>query len=600
MSSKSSLYKIFQLKKGEKMKQILLIPILTLFVSCGGNQPNIAQIQAQKERQAKIQAQKERQAQIQAQKEKRAISLNENFSKKRENALISYLDTNRPNLSISYSKKPFAKVSQQTQKYFNIFQITKIPKEISTPKLPEVENLEKGRFEKTVEFRQRVQMALDKREAELFRIQKKYREDVENRNRVVQILSSVNSKAETLNSSFKNRAVEWAISDVMGNFEVSPKDYDADRELLLATVSATNSNYKKDITFKVSPQKAEKIWQNPKSVLANIDFKISGSQISVRDIKVDGVSANLGGEFQKVEKVEFAIRNTNKDFSSKQFSLQSANLKDYRVDRTQFIETKFLDDLPSLLAKTPKAKIDDRKWAFVVGVEEYKDADVVPFSKRSAEMFGKVLTHSLGVKKRNIYSLIGRDASTTAIKDSMRKMLQNVKSGDTIYFYYSGHGVPSNDGKAYILPQDKFVDFVHEDKKLQLDQIYLDLTGSKAQKVVAFVDSCFSGKTGAENDETLFKGKGTAGIYARDIKTEFDKDRMAVLTAGSNTQFSNMFEDKGHRLFSYFLMKAILEGKKSLDSIFSTVKVNVDDTSNGMGDRYRQTPQIDGNSKLDL
>ncbi|EJF07391.1 hypothetical protein ThvES_00004740 [Thiovulum sp. ES] len=58
------------------------------------------------------------------------------------------------------------------------------------------------------------------------------------------------------------------------------------------------------------------------------------------------------------------------------------------------------------------------------------------------------------------------------------------------------------------------------------------MTGSKAQKIVAFVDSCFSGKTGAENDETLFKGKGTAGIYAREIKTEFDKNRMAVLTAG--------------------------------------------------------------------
>jgi uncharacterized caspase-like protein len=182
----------------------------------------------------------------------------------------------------------------------------------------------------------------------------------------------------------------------------------------------------------------------------------------------------------------------------------------------------------------------------------------------------------------------------------MRRMLENVKDGDTVYFYYSGHGVPNNDGKAYILPQDKFVDYVHEDKNLQLENIYLSLTSSKAGKVVAFVDSCFSGKTGAENDETLFKGKGVAGIYAKDIKIEFDKNKMAVLTAGSNSQFSNMFEDKGHRMFSYYLMREILEGKKSIDTLYSKVKSEVFETSNKIGDRYKQVPEIDGNEKLVL
>ena len=258
------------------------------------------------------------------------------------------------------------------------------------------------------------------------------------------------------------------------------------------------------------------------------------------------------------------------------------------------------DDLEDILEESQKADLDPTKWAFIISIENYKDADEVRFSKRSGEMFGKVANHSLGVPERNIYTLIDSDATTTAIKDNLRRMLENVKQGDTVYFYYSGHGVPSNNGKAYILPQDKFVDYVHEDQNLQLDNIYLNLTSSKAGKVIAFVDSCFSGRTGAENSQTLFKDKGVAGIYARKVKTEFDKNKMVVLTAGSNTQFSNMLKEKGHRMFSYFLMRDILKGNKDLDILFSSVKVKVYESSNRLGDRYKQVPEINGNRNLNL
>jgi hypothetical protein len=587
------------------LKLSLVASTILSFSGCGEKQSTLALIQAEKEREAE---------RLKAEEIERTIVLNRELSLQKENAFIEYLNIQKPIFKVKYSKKPFETISEVTQKYAehfvnkkNDFVVLRVPEKIATPELPKVKTLEKARFEKTSEFRARVQKELDIREAELFTIQEKYRSKVENRNAIVLNLSIINSRAEKFKDILFLKAKElqptfinWAIADTMGEYKIEPKDYNADSEILLATISATNSNYSKDVTFKISPKNAQAIWDNPNSTSSTIDFKIDGSTIRVAEIKVDGFSANLDKKFKNGEKVQFAIQNTNKDFSNQQFSIQSANLKDTKVDRTQFVESKFMDDIPSLIAKTQKAPIDNKKWAFVIGVENYKDADVVPYSKRSAEMFGKVLTHSLGVPKRNIYSLIDEDASTTSIKDNMRRMLENVKDGDTVYFYYSGHGVPNNDGKAYILPQDKFVDYVHEDKNLQLENIYLSLTSSKAGKVVAFVDSCFSGKTGAENDETLFKGKGVAGIYAKDIKIEFDKNKMAVLTAGSNSQFSNMFEDKGHRMFSYYLMREILEGKKSIDTLYSKVKSEVFETSNKIGDRYKQVPEIDGNEKLVL
>ena len=93
---------------------------------------------------------------------------------------------------------------------------------------------------------------------------------------------------------------------------------------------------------------------------------------------------------------------------------------------------------------------------------------------------------------------------------------------------------------------------------------------------------------------------GVAGIYAKKINTKFDKKKMVVMTAGKNNQFSNMYRDKGHRLFSYFLMKEIIKGEKNIDILHSVIKTEVYRKSNQFGDNYRQIPQIDGNRNLEL
>jgi len=523
----------------------------------------------------------------------------------RENAFFEY--SQKPNLkSAGFSNKPFEALSNRTQEHINYFikynpnAISEVPKEIATPELPAVEKLQQGRFEKTVEFRERVQKVVDTRESKIRDIQEEYRKKVENRNEIIKILQSVNNKEFI--AKIVPIATQYAISDIFGEFGIIPKDYNPDSEILLADIKSKNSTYSKSVTFKISPKNAEEIYNNKDSFLPKVNFEIINSTISLQNISLNEHIASFDNSFKKAEKIEVSINNSSVNFSGidKQLTIQSANLKDYKIDKSQFIDSEYNDDLPNILTSSPKAQTDYTKWAFIIGVEKYRDTDSVPYSKRSSEMFKQVVSHSLGVPERNIYLLVDTDATTTAIKDSLKRMKENIKTGDTIYFYYSGHGVPNANGKAYILPQDKFVDYVADDKALQLDEIYKNLTDSKANKVIAFVDSCFSGRTGAETDETLFKGKGVAGIYARDISTEFDKKRMAVITAGGKNEFSNMFDKRGHRMFSYYLMKDILSGEKNIEAIHNRVQRNVLDESSKKGDRYRQTPEIDGNKNLNL
>ena len=99
------------------------------------------------------------------------------------------------------------------------------------------------------------------------------------------------------------------------------------------------------------------------------------------------------------------------------------------------------DDLIELLEKIKPARFDDKKWLFVIGAEDYKNTDSIVYSRRSAERFVEVASKVFGIKSnRRVVLLEG--ATGGAIEDQLKAMLRKVRKGESIYFYYSGHGIP--------------------------------------------------------------------------------------------------------------------------------------------------------------
>ncbi len=260
-------------------------------------------------------------------------------------------------------------------------------------------------------------------------------------------------------------------------------------------------------------------------------------------------------------------------------------------------KSSYSNDIETLLLKTAQAPIDKTKWLFVIGIEEYDDIDNIAYSNRSAKMFTQTAQKTLGIDARRSYILIDKDATSGKIKDRLQLLVNEVKKGDTIYFYYNGHGVPdpANSAEPYILPKDKIPDFITKESDFALKNIYLKLSNSKADKVVAFIDSCFSGST---DGISLIKGVAAPRIRAKEVT--FNKEKMVVLSAGRDTQYSNMYEEKGHRMFSYFLMKSMLNGRKDINKLYGEVSLNVSDTSNELGPLKKQEPTISGNIYLSL
>ena len=462
---------------------------------------------------------------------------------------------------------------------------------VPTPTLPPQEDLVKSQFETKKEFEQRVENTRAKREKEIEQLQDKYRRDVELRNK----------KLEERRANIENKRLELMqeyINTLFGKLTLKSLTYDADTQTAFGEIYGETSSFSEKISFKIDPNSAKKLFENPNMSNHSIIFSFNASdELYVKEINISGgvfstYSATLTDKSYKPEVVKVAL-------SDKKLEniVQNPNLIDRYETRIVEFKGDRKDDLASMVAKIKQAPIDNKKWLFVFAVENYDETDKVVYAKNSAEIFTKAMQKRLGISQRNSYVYIDSKATTTALNDQLDRFLKNVKQGDSVYFYYSGHGIPDpKTGEAYLLPRDKVVDYVTKEDNLKARNIYYKLSNSNASKVVAFVDSCFSGKT-----DNIANYKGVAAGLFRTKKIDFNQNKMTVLTAGTNNQFSNAHPQKPHRLFSYYLVETMAkESKLDLDLLYSKVYTKVKDVSWNMGDVYQQEPTKEGKINLEF
>ncbi|MEA1983925.1 MAG: caspase family protein [Campylobacterota bacterium] len=427
--------------------------------------------------------------------------------------------------------------------------------------------------------------------------------------------------------------------------------YDADSETFYGSVKSTKGSFSEKISFHVPIERAEAFERNVESIKPELAFAYRDSKLLLEKITLvsqkKSYLATLNETNYKSETLSVALGSgalnlpaspllsTSLDIESSAYAIGEVNYsKDPEIAKlqkkkehlqklarekrhskareeklqkqklaleaqiAQLQDTKGgVDDIPTLLKKSKKVKTDPTKWLFVVAIENYEYTDPVPYSKNSAKQFSRVMQKRLGVSEKNSRVLINTNATSGKIRHNLKEMLHRVKSEDTIYFYYSGHGipVPSQKNAPYLLAQDMSPEYVADDQRFKLQNIYKALSSSKAKKVIAFVDSCFSG--GTDNQALI---KGVAATRIKPKKVTFDKSKMLVISAGSGTEYSNKYDEKSNRLFSYYLMRGLLKEGQNTQRLYDYVKSNVQEKSYEMGESYEQVPVYDGNIGLKL
>jgi len=519
------------------------------------------------------------------------------------NATSSSVHLMNKSISCIKTDKPIelvgAVASYYESKYFAI-SMSDIPAEIPEPNLPVAPEIIKDQFETKAEFKERVNQISQQRQLTVNNIQEKYRQRVEQRNESIKALQNAINKKRELIGGNNIQFVAQAFRDVMGKPILTAKSYDAENQKMYVNFKSANQDYNRDIVLNVPKENARDTYKNIEILDLALIYSVSDSQIELVDIVAtyqdDKFIGDIATTNYQPETITVTLQPNSATLGVDGIQLQNPNLIDKFEVQSQLTlsENGDGDELQSLLAKLTPAAEDKTKWFFNLAIEDYANSDEIAFSRNSGETMESVANKALGVPNRHIYSLIDQKATSGAIKDNLRLMLDNVSEGDTVYFYYSGHGIPAlPDNDPYILPQDKIPDYIKDDPYFKLNNIYRTLSDSKAGKIIVLVDSCFSGAT---DGVSVIKGVAASRLVPK--KVAIDQDRMVVITAGRDKEYSNMYAEKEQRLFSYYLMKSLIEGQRSIEGVYQDVYDNVKSTSFEMGDLKRQHPTILGNKTL--
>lgn len=222
--------------------------------------------------------------------------------------------------------------------------------------------------------------------------------------------------------------------------------------------------------------------------------------------------------------------------------------------------------------------------AVVIGIERYHMIPHSDYSYADAKLVRSYL-QALGLPKRNIKFLSDSGATRSSFTKYLERWLKNrVKKDSRVFIYYSGHGSPNPvSGEAYLMPYDGDPNYLAE-TAYPLKRLYKNLGMLKAKEVVVFLDSCFSGAGGRS---VLAKGARPLVTTTRRLAIA---PNMAVMSATQGAQISTSSEEKGHGVFTYYLLKAIKAGKGDLSEIYEYLKPLVEDEAAGLN--VTQSPSL--------
>ncbi len=460
---------------------------------------------------------------------------------------------------------------------------------------PTAPKLTKGEFEKTSVFNKRV-------EKEKY----KYKQLVD--------------KYKSSTQKYKALAMAKAFGALYGKPELGKLKYDADTEHFYTKIYTKNGKFEKNIAIKVPISNAKKFKKNYSKLSPKVVYEFNGNDLVLKNISVKYKNKEYKGlvtndsykdssmvvALNSLGEASLVMGEVSVGVDEELLKLQEENLKLLRRKALQGEKNRLAksnsklgvyknDDIHRKLNGVSQAKVDPKKWLFIISIENYEFADNIIYNKNTAKNFRDVAKKTLGIEDSHIAFMSEDGATAGAIKGKLRTKLRRVEKGDTVYFYYSGHGIPvaSKDNEPYMLPADTMVDYVEDEEFFKLKNIYALLTDSKASKVVAIIDACFSGAT---DNKAVIKGVAAARLKPKGIK--IDEDKMFVITAGKDKQYSNKFDDKSNRLFSYYVMDALMDGKRDSMSMYRYVYKNVKDESYKMGDLNLQEPTLMGNKDM--
>ena len=263
-------------------------------------------------------------------------------------------------------------------------------------------------------------------------------------------------------------------------------------------------------------------------------------------------------DFVKAEEMAKIIMNINPQYQDEDDNRLMVYMQtgEVGVDKANLVQTKRLKPSSDVDLTIPKGQQNNSNtFAIIIANENYEEETQVEYALNDGEIFKTYCRDVLGLPETNIHY---RENATLnnflAELDWMKQISFAFGNEAKFIFYYAGHGIPDEaSGDSYLLPVDGRGNLLATGYSLK--KLYDTLGGLGAKSVTVFMDACFSGSV--RNGGMMASARGVA-IKA---KQAAPKGNMIVLSAAQGDETAYPYKEKGHGLFTYFLLKKLQETK---------------------------------------
>ncbi len=238
----------------------------------------------------------------------------------------------------------------------------------------------------------------------------------------------------------------------------------------------------------------------------------------------------------------------------------------FETSSTKITFAKKTSDLVEIKTVAPaKTKIPN-SLGVIIGIENYENIPDAPFADDDAKLMKEYFEKKLGVGQEQIIFLTDKEATSANIKKIFNpdygELQKAVVKGKTdIFVYYSGHGVPSKDGKkVYLFPYEGVIAGL-EDFGYDLEVFYENLNRLGAKSVTVIMDACYSGSSRPSEKLTAENIDGSkAGIKHINLEKPWLNYPNFTIINSSGNETSLGYDASQTGLFTYYFC-AGLQGK---------------------------------------
>ena len=236
-----------------------------------------------------------------------------------------------------------------------------------------------------------------------------------------------------------------------------------------------------------------------------------------------------------------------------------------------------------------------KRWAILIGVEDYQRANDLPFVKNDVARLAEPLQVRGGVPRKQVVTFV--DESTAKTLSTKSNILAEVpgwlakcKAGDQIVVYFSGHGVQDAGGKLYLAPADIDPQHVAE-TGVPLNWFRDEIAKCKAGTKILILDACHAGTDKGEKPESqaiagLTADKPETAVAADALRAEFEElNGVVTLCSSTAKEASQIWPQREQSLFSYWLNQG-LKGHADNDQ---NERIDVDELYKYVSDNVTRT-----------